>query len=256
MDDLSLLLHTLRSAGDVAMRFHGNSPKRWNKPDGTIVTEADIAVDDFLKTTIAKARPADGWLSEETKDTADRLRKSRLWIADPIDGTRAFSEATRFWGIGMALVENGAPILGGIYCPVDDVMFHAIKNGGAFRNDKRLTSPESTGPVMVPKLAMAPVEALGLATQFSSPWPMLLRFALVAEGHNIGAISIGNKQDWDIAAGVLLVTESGGLVTTQNGQPMVFNTPSHQQPGLVAAQQKWHHRLVESTGTLAWPKPQ
>jgi myo-inositol-1(or 4)-monophosphatase len=256
MDDLALLLTSLRAAGKLAMGFHGKNPKRWNKPDGTIVTEADIAVDTYLKTTIGQARPNDGWLSEETKDTPDRLSKTRLWIADPIDGTRAFADATRFWGIGVALIENGEPLLGGIYCPVDDVMFHAVKGGGAFRNDVRLSSPQSNGPVIVPRAAVASVEALGLATQIGSSWPMLLRFALVAEGQNAGAMSIGNKQDWDIAAGVLLVTESGGLVTTQHGERMRFNRPDHQQAGLVAAQQKWHRQLVDSTGTLPWPKPQ
>lgn len=250
MDDVSLLLATLREAGKLAMCYHGKNPKVWNKPDGTVVTEADIAVDDFLKSTIKQARPADGWLSEESKDTPERLGKSRLWIADPIDGTRAFADATRFWGIGLALTENGAPIASGIFCPVDNVLYHAAKGGGAFRNDVRLTSPASVGHVIVPRVAAVPVEALGLATQISSSWPMLLRFALVAEGHNPGAISIGKKQDWDLAAGVLLVTESGGQVSTQKGDAMVFNKPEHQQLGLVAAQQKWHDQLLKAVETL------
>lgn len=250
MDDLALLLKTLRDAGKVAMRFHGKKPKVWNKPDGTVVTEADIAVDELLKTTIASARPDDGWLSEESKDTPARLSKSRLWIADPIDGTRAFVDATRFWGIGLALTENGAPIASGIYCPVDDVMYHAVKDGGAFRNDVRLTSPESAGHVIVPRSAAASVEALGLATQVSSSWPMLLRFALIAEGHSPAALSIGNKQDWDLAAGVLLVTESGGIVTTQKGAPLYFNQAEHHQAGLVAAQRKWHKQLVTAVENL------
>lgn len=250
MDDLSLLLQVLRDAGKVAMGFHGKNPKVWNKPDGTVVTEADIAVDTLLKTTMARERPDDGWLSEETKDSADRLAKSRLWIADPIDGTRAFADATRFWGVGLALMENGAPIASGIYCPVDDVMYHAVKDGGAFRNDVRLTSPESAGHVIVPRSAAARVESLGLATQISSSWPMLLRFALIAEGHNPAAISIGNKQDWDLAAGVLLVTESGGVVTTQKGDTMQFNREHHQQAGLVAAQRKWHKQLVAAVENL------
>ena len=87
------------------------------------------------------------------------------------------------------------------------------------------------------------------ATQGDST-PMLLRFALIAEGHNPGVLSIGNKQDWDLAAGVLLVTETGGQVTTQNGQAMRFNKPDHHQPGLVAAQQKWHHALVAAVEKL------
>lgn len=250
MDDLSLLLQVLRDAGKVAMGFHGKQPKIWNKPDGTVVTEADIAVDELLKTTITRARPDDGWLSEETKDNPARLGKTRLWIADPIDGTRAFSDATRFWGIGLALTENGEPIASGIYCPVDDVMYHAAKGGGAFRNHVRLTSPESTGHVIVPKLGALAVEKSGLATQISSSWPLLLRFALVAEGIIPAAISIGNKQDWDLAAGVLLVTESGGVVTTQNGQAFRFNQPEHHQLGLVASQQKWHKQLVSAVENL------
>lgn len=250
MDDLSLVLSTLREAGKLAMHYHGKNPKVWNKPDGTVVTEADIAVDDFLKSTIKQARPEDGWLSEESKDTPKRLGKSRLWIADPIDGTRAFSDVTRFWGIGLALTENGAPIASGIYCPVDDVMYHAVKGGGAFRNDVRLTSPENSGHVIAPKIAALRVEKTGLATQVSSSWPLLLRFALVAEGLVPAAISIGNKQDWDLAAGMLLVTESGGVVTTQTGHAMVFNKPEHHQLGLVAAQQKWHKQIVVAVENL------
>jgi myo-inositol-1(or 4)-monophosphatase len=250
MDDLSLILTTLREAGKVAMGYHGKNPKLWNKPDGTVVTEADIAVDELLKTTIISACPDDGWLSEETKDTPARLSKSRLWIADPIDGTRAFSDVTRFWGIGLALTENGAPIASGIYCPVDDVMYHAIKGGGAFRNDVRLTSPACSGHVLVPKLGALPVERTGFATQISSSWPLLLRFALVAEGVIPAAVSIGNKQDWDLAAGVLLVTESGGIVTTQKGQALRFNQPEHHQLGLVASQRKWHKQLVSAVENL------
>jgi myo-inositol-1(or 4)-monophosphatase len=180
MDDLALMLYALRGAGKIAMQYHGRNPRRWHKPDGTVLTEADLAVDDYLKATITKARPDDGWLSEETKDTPDRLSKQRLWIADPIDGTRAFSEGTRFWGSGLALVEGSSPIMGGIYCPVDDDLYYAKKGSGAFHNQTRLTSPESQGPVIAPKRAVRPIEELGLPTQVSSQWPLLLRFALVA----------------------------------------------------------------------------
>jgi myo-inositol-1(or 4)-monophosphatase len=250
MTDLEVLLGALREAGKVAMGFHGKNPKKWNKPDGTVVTEADIAVDTLLKSIITTARPDDGWLSEESPDTPERLNKSRLWIVDPIDGTRAFSDATRFWGIGVALTENGAPILSGIYCPVDDVLYHAIKNGGAFRNGVRLTSPESSGHAIVPRAAALPVEAVGIAAQVSSSWPMLLRFALIAQGLNPAAISIGNKQDWDLAAGILLVTETGGVVTTQKGDALKFNNIQHHQPGLIASQQKWHSQLSTAVGNL------
>jgi myo-inositol-1(or 4)-monophosphatase len=125
-----------------------------------------------------------------------------------------------------------------------------VKGGGAFRNGVKLSSPESTSHVIVPKLGALAVERSGLPTQISSSWPLLLRFALVAEGLIPAAISIGNKQDWDLAAGVLLVTESGGIVTTQKGQPFRFNQPEHHQLGLVASQQKWHKQLVSAVENL------
>jgi myo-inositol-1(or 4)-monophosphatase len=250
MDDLSLLLNTMREAGAIALSFHGRSPKVWSKKDGTVVTEADIAVDDFLKSTIKKARPDDGWLSEETKDTPERLAKSRLWIADPIDGTRAFSEAKQFWGCGMALTENGQPVMGAIYCPVEDVMFHAVKGGGAFSNGVRLPVADTDGPVIIPRKAQAALDQAGIASQIGSPLPLLLRFAGVADGRHAGAISLGNKSDWDLAAGHLMVTETGGTVTNQHGQPLVYNRPEPWQAGLVAAQQNWHDRLIKLVGTL------
>jgi myo-inositol-1(or 4)-monophosphatase len=249
MDDLALLISSLRAAGALAMSFHGKPGlKSTHKPDGTLVTEADIAVDTLLKENICAARPADRWLSEESPDSVERLSKSRLWVADPIDGTRAFADGMRFWGIGVALVENGVPLLSGIYCPVDDVLYHAVRGGGAYRNGVRLTSPESLGHVILPRPVMHVVEALGLPTQVSSSWPMLLRFALIAEGHNPAYVATGKKQDWDIAAGVLLVTETGGVVTTLSGEALRFNQADHQQPGLVAAQAKWHDKIIAALG--------
>ena len=131
MDDLALLLETIREAGALALRIRKQGFKAWRKPDGTLVTEADIAVDALLKEKICAARPGDGWLSEESPDTAERLGKPRLWITDPIDGTRAFADGTRFWGIGVALTEGGAPLMSAIFCPDDDVLYHAVKGGGA-----------------------------------------------------------------------------------------------------------------------------
>jgi myo-inositol-1(or 4)-monophosphatase len=250
MDDLALLLGLLKQAGKVAQGFYRKHPKQWTKPDGSVVTEGDIAVDAMLKTTIRNARPDDGWLSEETPDTPDRLTKQRLWIADPIDGTRAFSEGHSSWGIGVALIENSQPIVSAIYCPVDDVMFHAVKNAGAFRNGVRLPLADCNNTVIVPRKAVAALEAINIPNQVDSALPMLLRFAAVADGRHAGAIAIGNKQDWDLAAGHLMVTETGGKVTTQLGEPLVYNRREHWQPGLVAAQLKWHDKLQTAVGKL------
>jgi myo-inositol-1(or 4)-monophosphatase len=244
MDDLALLLDTLKQAGAIAMRYHGKKPRRWHKPDGTVVTEADIAVDDFLKQTIRTARPGDGWLSEETKDTPERLSRSRLWIADPIDGTRAFSEGRHEFGIGMALTVDGKAELGAIFCPSTDDKFHAVNGGGAFRNGRHLPMQDASTSIIFPRKAYDAAKAAGLPSQVGAEIPLLLRLAAVATGEHGGAVSFGAKNDWDIAAGHLLVTETGGGVTNQSGEELVYNQPNPQQQGLVAANQKWHQQLI------------
>jgi myo-inositol-1(or 4)-monophosphatase len=247
MDDLELLQTALRDAGKIALGIYHSKPKRWQKPDGTFVTEGDLAVDAFLKATICAARPDDGWLSEESQDTAERLTKSRLWIVDPIDGTRAFSEAINYWGIGVALAIDGRPSMGGIYCPLEDVMYHAVRGGGAFRNGERLATPTQPQAAIVPKRIAAEVEALGLPTIGGSSLPLLLRFAAVGTGQHSASISIGSKSDWDIAAGHLMVTETGGEITNQRGQEIIYNKAIPAQLGVVAAQAKWHKALIQIT---------
>ena len=106
--DLSLLLDCLREAGALALEMQKAGFNHRKKKDGTFVTDVDQAVDDLLRTRIAAARPDDGWLSEESPDTPQRLGKARLWIADPIDGTRGFLQGSGPWGIGMALAVEGA----------------------------------------------------------------------------------------------------------------------------------------------------
>jgi myo-inositol-1(or 4)-monophosphatase len=244
MDDLALLIYALRGAGKIAMQYHGKKPKRWHKPDGSVLTEADLAVDDFLKSTIQKARPDDGWLSEETKDTPKRLSKTRLWIADPIDGTRPFAEGKPWFGTGMALVIDGKAELSALFCPATDKMFHAVKNGGAFCNAKPLPKPETGASIIVPKKAYDITHDAGLSVQAGADIPLLLRLSAIATGEHSGAVSFGAKNDWDIAPGHLLVTETGGLITNQAGEPLVYNKSIPQQQGLVAAHQKWHEQLI------------
>jgi myo-inositol-1(or 4)-monophosphatase len=235
-DDLALLLATVRDAGAVALQMRPGV-KSWNKPDNTVLTEADLAVDALLKSRITAARPDDGWLSEETPDTPARLSKSRLWIADPIDGTRAFAHGGGHWGVGVALVEHGQPILSALYRPADDLLFHAIKGGGAFLNGDPLTRQplRSDATAVAPRRFEAALEPRFGAIHNSSPYPLLLRFAAIATGHMHIALSQGQKNDWDLAAGHLILTEAGGAVANLNGEEMIYNRENPWQPGLIAA---------------------
>jgi myo-inositol-1(or 4)-monophosphatase len=246
VDDLALLLGAVRDGGDLALDMQKRGVKQWEKPDHSIVTEADLAVDELLKTRISTSRPDDGWLSEETKDTPQRLQHARVWIADPIDGTRAFASGIQHWGTGMALVENGRPIASAVYFPAEYLMFHAVKNGGAFLNGERLaTSIENNAaPVIAPRRFHKHFSNAFSIVHQSSSYPLLLRIASIATGKIRAAISQGNKHDWDLAAGHLILTEAGGVISDLNGDEMIYNRPNPWQLGLIAS------ATLESHATL------
>ena len=102
--DLDQLLSAVREAGALTISFFGQSPRSKLKADGTSVSEADLAADALLKERLLDANSAYGWLSEESEDDLSRLKKSRVWIVDPIDGTRAFLKGKPEWTICAALV--------------------------------------------------------------------------------------------------------------------------------------------------------
>ncbi len=249
--DLELLMAAVRTAARIAMSFHRNKPAYQQKPDGSIVTEADFAVDAYLKSTITSARPGDGWLSEETADTPVRLDKRRLWIVDPIDGTRDFQAGGVDWAIGAALAIEGRPVVSVLYRPADDVLFHAAENAGAFCNGKPLLidSAAARQLVITNNKYKSAIEAAGFSTERTSKLPLLLRYSAIAEGKLAGAISSGPKNDWDIAAGHLILKEAGGILTTEKGGPVIYNRPEPWQPGVVAAQAQWHRMILKAMET-------
>jgi myo-inositol-1(or 4)-monophosphatase len=247
--DLELLLTTVKQAGDIALRFHGKSPKNWSKPDNTHVTEADIAVDTFLKDTVMNVRPDDGWLSEETPDTSDRLSRRRLWIADPIDGTRLFLAGEHGWGVGMALTIDGKPVMSAIYCPSQKKLFHAVVGQGAFCNEVPLrVEGTDQRDVIAPKVLTPLLAEKGLQWRSGSSLPLLLRFCAAAEGTLAGTYTPGDKNDWDIAAGHLILVEAGGIVSNSFGKPISYNNEKPFQAGVVAAAATWHKAILDCVG--------
>jgi len=221
-------------------------PKSWHKPDGTTVTETDIAVDEFLRTTITKARPDDGWLSEETPNDGSRLQRGRFWIADPIDGTRMFLAGEDNWGIGVALIEDGEVQLSALLLPSQEKLFHAIRHEGAFLNGERIALPASaSASVIAPRSFAGALGEVGFQYQSGGHLPLLLRFTAIAEGRLAGAITLGEKNDWDVAAGHLILKEAGGIVSTGQGDNIVYNRGQAWQPGVVAAVPQWHGALVD-----------
>jgi myo-inositol-1(or 4)-monophosphatase len=244
--DFELLANAVREAGAMGLRMAQESVKRWSKPDGSTVTEADIAIDGFLKGRLTGARPDYGWLSEESPDTPERLSRERLWIVDPIDGTSSFVNGTDGWCIGAALVEHGRPVLAALFQPVPDLFYAAALDCGSFCNGQPVQPHD--GPDFRGCLLLGTGRALkilpGISAEAAPQIPLLLRLAHVASGKADIALSLGLRNDWDLAAGDLLVREAGGTITQSDGTPMIYNHPAPKQNGLLAAGKNRHRAVL------------
>ena len=256
VSDLDLLKRAAIEAGHLAMRFFQRNPAQWAKDGGSIVTEADIAVDRLLFDILVAERPDYGWLSEETADDPARLQRSTIFIADPIDGTRAFAAGEENWCVSLAVVENARPVAAALYAPAHDELYLAAEGEGAWLGEHRLavTLQGVIGGAQIagPRgwVRTSAVQESGAAPQphISS---LAYRFAQVSAGRLDGAFASARAHDWDLAASDLLVHEAGGRLTGLDGLPPRYNQPVPRHGVLVAANLSLHRsllELVEKTG--------
>ncbi len=250
MRDLDLLIEAARSAGEIACSYFNDAPEVWQKSDGQgPVTEADLHVNRQLSADLQAARPDYGWLSEETEDSAARLKTERQFIIDPIDGTRAFIEGSKDWAHSIAIAQNGVVTAAVIYLPVRDAMYTAAIGEGAALNGVPISAhtdqPIDTATVLSSKPNMDPKYWAATVPPFKRTFRSSLayRLALVAEGRFDGMITLRPTWEWDVAAGALIVTEAGGFASDQTGQTPRFNNPHPQINGMVAAG-GIHHKLI------------
>jgi len=236
--DLDLLRDIVRQAGDIAAAaYHAGNAKKWDKADHSPVTDADIAVNDFLAETLQAARPDYGWLSEETKDDASRHSRKRSFVVDPIDGTRSFIDRTRNFTVCVAIIEDGAPIAGVVFNPLKDEMYEAYLGGGAKLNGAAIKAKDRS--------EIEGCEMVGYPRKFRRlGFPdmncriansMAYRMVLVASGEAHAALAFTPKSDWDVAAASLIASEAGAVITDIRGHTPRFNGPTTSGMGVICA---------------------
>jgi myo-inositol-1(or 4)-monophosphatase len=241
------LAEAVRAAGEVALKTFRAPLRSWTKGKDSPVCEADIAANDLLHERLA----GDGiaWLSEESLDDPRRLSARRVWVIDPIDGTRAYLAGLPNWTIAAALVEDGRPVAGAIFAPVTDELFTATAGLGAFRNGSAIATTGGDaldgarfgGPRgYLERLQKARPEIVAMPRIHS----LALRFARVAQGALDAALASRNSNDWDLAAADLLVHEAGGLLTTFAGRVLTYNQAVPMHEALVASGRDRHRRLI------------
>jgi len=252
--DLRIIDAVAREAGALALEYFRGDPRRWNKHDQSVVTEADIALDNLLHVRLTGYRPDYGWLSEERPDDGSRHSAGRVFVVDPIDGTRAFVEGTDEWVVSVGLLSGGEPAAGVLYNPVGDDMWSAVAGGGAFFNGEKLHVSDADDPttarLSASKKAMDQAKLDDSAAHPDRRYLKSLahRLARVARGDVDAALATPGSADWDLAAALLIVQEAGGIVTDFDGDPICLNGATARHPAFVAAGPGLHAKLIAAIG--------
>jgi myo-inositol-1(or 4)-monophosphatase len=199
-----------------------------SKPDQTVVTEADLAADQFITQEIVHHYPHDGIVSEESSHILRDLQ-SPTWVIDPLDGTTNFSLGLPIWGVSIARLENGSPVLGATYFPRLNELYTAMHGSGAYLNKDRLFTrePDPTQPMSFFACCSRSFRTFDISVPYK---PRIMgssvyTFCLVARGAALLALDVTPKI-WDLAAVWILVKESGGTINTFEGSPVFPISPN------------------------------
>lgn len=232
-------------AGRLAAGRCGTGYRRWEKEPGHPVCDVDLEVDRFLRERLAALDPEAGWLSEETLDDSDRIERPRLWVVDPIDGTRDYLRDRPGWCVSVALVEDRVPVLGVLAAPLRGELWTAARGEGSRRNGVRLrVSPRALlAGARVPSDKLPAIDRDLVAVE--RPNSIALRIALVAAGEADLVATLKWGFEWDIAAAALIAEEAGAAVSGALGQPLAFNTASGEAFGVLVATPGIHQAAVE-----------
>jgi myo-inositol-1(or 4)-monophosphatase len=239
IESLEVLKKYVHDAGQAIFQMAAEGFETAYKANEDPVTTADLKADSILREGLLKEFPGTGWLSEETCDDYSRLDKKMVWIVDPIDGTKEFVSGIPEYAVSVALAEHGQPILATVYNPATEELFSAAFGRGAWLNAKAINAEHTlmSKPVLLAsrsEIKRGEFEPFESSAKIKQCGSIAYKLALVAAGMADATFSLGPKNEWDIAAGVLLVSESGGNVTDKGGESFTFNQRSTLVDGIVA----------------------
>lgn len=237
--ELDEMVAIVREAGDIAMRYFRADNKVWTKSGNSPVSQADIETNEYLREKLLAAWPDHGWLSEESEQTDERLGCDRVFVVDPIDGTRGFIAGKPQWAVCVAVVSDGKPEIGVIHCPALERTFSAAAGRGAWLNGQPIVTPASSDVRRITgskKLNADLATHFGDAMQIAPFIPSLAyRVVMVANGELDGAFARPGAHDWDLAAADLVLSEIGGAIVDLSGRKLRYNQARLGFPSLLAA---------------------
>lgn len=244
------LTAAVEEAGALAASMFRKNVRSWNKENASPVSDADLAVDRFLRDRLQAIDPAAGWLSEETADSSARLSQQRVWIVDPIDGTRSFVAGREDWAVCAALAEHGRPVAAALAMPATNEIFVTYLGSGATRNGKSIRAGSKTTLTEIsaacPFALNDRLTRCGIATIAPRIHSIAVRLCRVASGEIDAAFTVGNANDWDLAAADLLVHEAGGKLTDSSDRTPVYNLAKPVHDALIASGRELHPSLLSA----------
>lgn len=220
-----------RNAGKILIKHLNVDDKNIEyKSKDSPVTIADHEADQYLSDFIGGEFPHDGWLSEETVDTEERLEKKRTWIVDPLDGTKEYIKKLPEFSISIALVQNNIPVVGVVYNPISEEMFYAEKNKGAFLNGIKIKISDKQDIKNASLIVSRSEYGNNLWNNYKSSFLSIKSIGSIAYKLGLTAANVYDitatvapKNEWDICAGDCIVREAGGTMKTINGENINYN---------------------------------
>ncbi|MFQ6610107.1 MAG: 3'(2'),5'-bisphosphate nucleotidase CysQ [Fidelibacterota bacterium] len=241
-NELKIAKLACKQAGEEIKRFYKGKYSIKDKSYHNPVTDADHAANQTIREIIYNEFPNDGWLSEETVDSRDRLEKSRVWIIDPLDGTKEFIEGVPNFTISIGLVENGSPVMGVLFNPVTEELFTAYSGNGAFYNNVQVKCSNMTD-LQTAVIVISRSETKRGLWKGTESWfqeqahigSVAYKLGLTAaRKYNVFA-TLRPKNEWDVCAGEIILREAGGvLINLSDGTTREYNQRNTLiQPGLI-----------------------
>ena len=247
--DLQLLEEVVSAAGKLAMGFFKSDNEVWMKPGDSPVSQADLSVNDYLQKHLLAARPDYGWLSEETEDDGSRLERQRVFMVDPIDGTRGFIKGLDQWCISVASIETGRPVAGILECPALAQIFTATTATNSAINGEKIAVSDSvkitnaTGSRKINE-TLATSHSPEIKTVPFIP-SLAYRIALVAAGKIDLALARPGAHDWDLAAVDLILANAGGKLVDLEGRELRYDRQNLRHEALIACSTKLEKPALE-----------
>jgi 3'(2'), 5'-bisphosphate nucleotidase len=264
--ELEIAINLAREAGNCIMEFYEKGFQIHQKMVSRLgiiepVTEADKAAEEIIVHGIKQNFPDDGILSEEDDDNLERLSKQRVWIIDPIDGTKGFVEKSKDFAVHIGFVFHGKPSLGVVYQPALQRFFFAFKEGGAFLSEhenspKKLSVAQKTNfdEMILVRSRLHPSQKISEIFKRLNFKDQIaygsvgLKIGLIAEGKADVYIHLSpHTKFWDTCAPQVILEEAGGVLTDLFGEELRYDLADTQNyNGILATNLSAHQKLVES----------